>query len=68
MLAYHKADPNIKSEQGLSAFDMVNEIANEMEDSPIIEILKNPMKPVDMAKELKKEDKKKEEFKDKKIR
>jgi len=66
MLAYHKADPNIKNEQGLSAFDM----ANEMEDSSIIEILKNPMKPVDMAKELKKEDKKKnskEEKLDKKL-
>jgi len=60
MLAYQKADPTIKNEQGVSAFDMANKMANETEDNSIIEILKNPIIPVNMAKELMKRNKKKQ--------
>lgn len=51
MLVYNKADPSIKNYQGVSALDL----ANEMNEDYIFEILKNPLNPKKMTFKLKKE-------------
>lgn len=53
LLMYYKADPTIKNYQGQSPLDLANEINEET----INEILKNPILPEKMKENLKKEEK-----------
>lgn len=53
MLVYHKADPTIKNYQGVSAIDL----ADQMKEEFIFEILKNPMTPEQMKTTIEKEGK-----------
>eukprot|EP00833_Pecoramyces_ruminatium_P000686 jgi/Orpsp1_1/1174718/evm.model.c7180000051124.1 len=61
MLCYHKANPYLKNEHGISAIDLTNEI----DDPVIVEIMKNPLPPKEMAKRL--EDERKTSSTDKKV-
>lgn len=52
LLAYNHADPTIKNNQGVSPMDL----ANEIKDEEIFEILKKPVTRHEMEKRLKKSD------------
>jgi len=51
-LIYHKADPNIKNYQGVSALDL----ANELNENYIFKIMKNPLPPGEMKYKLEKKE------------
>jgi len=53
MLRYFHADPNIKNYQNFSAFDLATQINEEK----IFEIIKNPISPNNMAEKIKKDGK-----------
>ncbi|ORX38763.1 ankyrin [Anaeromyces robustus] len=53
LLTYYKADPTIKNYQGVSAFDL----ANELKEDFIFEVLKNPISPENMKEIIKKDEK-----------
>jgi len=54
LLAYNKADQNLKNSNGISPLDF----AEQMNDKEILKILRKPIDPIKMSKKVKKENKK----------
>jgi len=54
LLAYNKANQNIKNNNGISPLDF----AKQMNDKEILKILMKPIDPIKMSKKIKKENKK----------
>lgn len=54
LLVYKKADQNIKNNQGISPLDL----AKQINDKDILDILRKPIDPMKMSKKVKKENKK----------
>jgi len=54
LLAYNKADVHIKNNDGVSAFDLAQQLDEENDKKDILKILKKPVPPHEMKKKLSK--------------